>query len=155
MFEESIRVICNVTLYSPCLWASFHSLSPPSVVSAKQWNFIKSQYELMKLGIQCTETNYSRCTVKSSENICSSSGGAQEKVKTGWNSVYHQIRCFFFWVSPSLNANVFFAGFKNLTPCMTKLRVVMPCFPYFTDNSNVHPLFSLFNTYRISWGKIK
>jgi len=26
---------------------------------------------------------------RSSENICSSSGGAQEKGKTGWNSVYH------------------------------------------------------------------
>jgi len=100
VFEESIRVICNVTLYSPCLSASFHSLSPPSVVSAKQWNFIKSQYELLKLGIQCTETNYSSCTVKSSENICSSSGGGQEKVKTGWNSVYHQIRCFFFEFHP-------------------------------------------------------
>jgi hypothetical protein len=29
------------------------------------------------------ETNYSNCTVRSSENICSSSGGAQEKGKTG------------------------------------------------------------------------
>jgi hypothetical protein len=27
------------------------------------------------------ETNYSSCTVRSSENICSSSGGAQEKRK--------------------------------------------------------------------------
>ncbi len=26
-------------------------------------------------------------------NICSSSGGAQEKGKTGWNSVYHQNCC--------------------------------------------------------------
>jgi hypothetical protein len=27
---------------------------------------------------------------RSSENICSSGGGAQEKGKTGWNSVYYQ-----------------------------------------------------------------
>jgi len=26
------------------------------------------------------------CTGRSSENLCSSSGGAQEKRKTGWNS---------------------------------------------------------------------
>jgi len=32
----------------------------------------------------------SSCTVGSSENTCSSSGGAQGKGKTGWNLVYHQ-----------------------------------------------------------------
>jgi hypothetical protein len=35
------------------------------------------------------ESKDSSCT-SSSENICSSSGGAQEKGKTGYNSVYHQ-----------------------------------------------------------------
>jgi hypothetical protein len=103
--------IMELSVKSPCLWASFHPLSPLSVVSAEQWNFIKSQYEMLKLSLQCTETNYSRCTGKSSENICSSSGGARKKGKTGWNSVYHQIWWFFFWVSPSLNANVFCVGF--------------------------------------------
>jgi hypothetical protein len=30
----------------------------------------------------------------------------------------------------------FFTGFfKNLIPCMTKLRVLVLCFHYFTDNS--------------------
>jgi hypothetical protein len=40
---------------------------------------------------------------------------------------------------PPLNANVlFFAGFfKNLALCMTKLRVLVLCFTYFKDNSNV------------------
>jgi len=39
----------------------------------------------MKLSIQCTrfQINYSSCTGRSSENICSRSGGAQEKGKTG------------------------------------------------------------------------
>jgi hypothetical protein len=70
---------------SPCLWASFQPKSPLSVVSAKQRHLNKSQYEMLKLSIQCTrfETNYSSCTHKSSENICSSTGGAQEKGKTG------------------------------------------------------------------------
>jgi hypothetical protein len=29
------RVVCKVTLSSPCLWASFHPVYPLSVVSAK------------------------------------------------------------------------------------------------------------------------
>jgi hypothetical protein len=36
------------------------------------------------------ESNYSSCIGRSSENICSSSGGAHEKAKRGWNSVYHK-----------------------------------------------------------------
>jgi hypothetical protein len=42
--------------------------------------------------------------------------------------------------NPLLNANVFLDSFfLNLTPCMTKLRVLVLCFPYFTftDNSNM------------------
>jgi hypothetical protein len=79
------KVIRKVTLSSPCLWAYFHPLSPPSVVSPNKGNFIKSQYEMLNLSIQCTrfESNYNNCTGTISENICSSSGGAQEKGKTG------------------------------------------------------------------------
>jgi hypothetical protein len=38
--------------------------------------------------MKCTtfERNYSCCRGRNSENICSSSGGAQEKGKTAWNS---------------------------------------------------------------------
>jgi hypothetical protein len=37
---------------------------------------------------------------------------------------------------PPLNAHVLFCSFfKNLTLCMTKLRVMVLCFSYFTDNS--------------------
>jgi hypothetical protein len=36
------------------------------------------------------ESNYRNCTGRNRENICSSSGGAQEKGKTGRNWVYHQ-----------------------------------------------------------------
>ncbi len=101
---------------------------------------------MLQLNIECTrvETNYSSCTVRSSENICSSSGGAHEKGKTGWNSVYHQS----WWFSefhPPLNANVLFWPLfcrlkKNLILCMTKLRILVLCFPHFTNNSNV-PVF--------------
>ncbi len=37
-----------------------------------------------------------------------------------------------------MNANVLFGRFfLNLTLCMTKLRVLVLCFYYFTDNSNI------------------
>ncbi len=43
-----------------------------------------------------------------------------------------------FWFHPLLNANVLFcSSFLNLTLCMTKLRVLVLCFSYFTDNSIV------------------
>jgi hypothetical protein len=39
---------------------------------------------------------------------------------------------------PTLNADILFCCrfFLNLTLCMTKLRVLVLCFPYFTDNFN-------------------
>jgi hypothetical protein len=40
----------KVTLSSPCLWASFHPLSPLSVVKI---NFTKSQYEMLQLCMKC------------------------------------------------------------------------------------------------------
>ncbi len=62
------------------------------------------------------ETIYSSCTVRSSENICSSSRGAREKGKTRWTLVYHQNWRFCEFHPPS-NANVFFwRFFFNLTP---------------------------------------
>ncbi len=64
-----------------------------SVAFAKQWNFIKSQYEMLKLSIfnaQGSRVIMVIGTGKSSENIGSSNGGAQEKGKRGWNSVYDQ-----------------------------------------------------------------
>ncbi len=39
---ESNRDICKFTLSSPCLWASFHPLTPLLVVLVKNGNFIKS-----------------------------------------------------------------------------------------------------------------
>jgi len=48
-----IREIRKVTLSSPCLWASFQPLNPFLVVSVKQGNFIKSQYEMLKLSTKC------------------------------------------------------------------------------------------------------
>ncbi len=93
---------------------------------------------MLQLSIWCTRfgINYSSCTGKRSENICSSSIGAQEKGKTGWNSVYHQ-NWWFFKFQPPSNANVLFFGgfFVNLTLCMTKLRVLVLCLSYFADNS--------------------
>jgi hypothetical protein len=46
----------------------------------------QSKEILLNLGMRF-ENNYSSCTGRSSENICSCSGGAEEKGKTGCNSV--------------------------------------------------------------------
>jgi hypothetical protein len=46
-----IREAPKVTLSSPSVWASFHSLTPLSVVSLKRGNFIKFGYEILKLSI--------------------------------------------------------------------------------------------------------
>ncbi len=77
------KYIIELSVKSPCIHPVF---GPPFIPSfggiCIAMKFCKSQYEMLKLSIQCTETNYSRCTGKSSENICSSSGGAQEKGKT-------------------------------------------------------------------------
>jgi hypothetical protein len=58
-------------------------------------------------------------TVRSSENTCNSSGGAQEeKGKTEWNSVYHQY-WWFFELHPPFNANELFRRFFfYLTLCV-------------------------------------
>jgi hypothetical protein len=85
-YQRANRVICNV---APSLHPAF---GPPfTPYPLFQWYlqskdiFIKFQYEMLKLSILYTrfETNYRGCIVRSSENICSSSGGVQEKGKTG------------------------------------------------------------------------
>jgi len=43
----------EISVKPPCLWASFHPLTPLLVISAKEGNFIKSQYEMLKLGTKC------------------------------------------------------------------------------------------------------
>jgi hypothetical protein len=55
---------------SPLVWPPIPSFSGIYEVR----NFIKSGYEMLKLSIQCTrfESNFSSCTGRSSENICSS-----------------------------------------------------------------------------------
>ncbi len=75
-----LKNIVELSLKSPLSWGLLSSPIPSFSGIRKA---MKSQYEMLKLSIQCTETNYSRCTGKSSQNICSSSEGAREKGKTG------------------------------------------------------------------------
>jgi len=69
----------------------------------------ETQHLMHKVGDNCRKLYMCR----SSENICSSSGGAQDKgkerIKTGRNSIWHKIGAF---LSFTLKANVLFlAGF--------------------------------------------
>jgi hypothetical protein len=98
--EGYIRVIRKVTLLSPPIHPLFHwypqskdillNLSMKCCNSV--WN-AETQH-LMHLGF---ETNYSSCTVRSSENICSNSGGVQEKGKTDETQLPPKLMLF--WVS--------------------------------------------------------
>jgi hypothetical protein len=108
----------------------------------------------LKLGMQCTrfEANYSSCTSSTSENICSNSGGAQGEGKIAkpvkiYVATVEVLRkkerlqnLMVFLVSPLLNVNTIFAVFffGNLTLFITKLMVLVLCFPYFMElNSKV------------------
>ncbi len=77
------RVFCNVTLSSPCLWASFHPLSPLWMRSAKEGNFIKSGYEQLKLSINAKGSRVVIVSVHlgPSEDICSN----KHFLKGFWN----------------------------------------------------------------------
>ncbi len=104
---------------SPSLWASFHSLTPLLVVSVKEGNFIKSQYELLKLSILCTrfERNYSRCTGRSSENLCSSSGAAQVNERRDETQKSIKIDGFLSFIPPWM-LMYFLAGIFLISPCV-------------------------------------
>jgi hypothetical protein len=69
----------QVTLSSPCLWASFHPLSS----SLSEVRKVRRFYSICiwNLMHKVWGNNYSSCTGRRSEIIWSSSGGAQEKGK--------------------------------------------------------------------------
>jgi hypothetical protein len=74
---------------------------------------------MLNLSVECTrfERNYSSCTGRISENLCSRSGGAREKKKDRV-----KVRMVS-WVSPHWMLNVSFCRFFfHLTLCMTELR---------------------------------
>jgi len=147
-------VICKVTLSAPCL----HRVFGPPFTAYPLWK-VKTLLNLsMKYWNSAFNARGSRLSILvvqfgAAKIYVAASGGAEEKGKTGWNSVYHQNWWFsefhpllnadvlFLWFSEfnhPLNANVFFCRFfLDLTLCMTKLRVLVLCFPYFTDNCYV------------------
>jgi hypothetical protein len=107
-----------------------------------QW-YPQSKDILINLSMKCWrtrfETNYSSCTVRSSENICSD----QEKGKTGWNSVYHQNWWFSEFHHPPWMLVYFFAGFLWISPCVwPNSGFWCCCFSYFTHNSIIYSTLS-------------
>ncbi len=132
-FVLGIKEIRTVTLSSPCL-------SPPNPSFSGIRKVRKSRYEMLKLSVKCWisafdcttfSRNYSSCTGRSSENLCSSSsGGAQEKRKTRWNSRNHQNWWFSNFINPLLNANVLFC------------RFFFQSHPVYDQTRGTHPVFS-------------
>jgi hypothetical protein len=86
---------------------------------------------MLKLSIYAQGSRGIIVAVQSSENLFSSSGGAQEKKKERVKT----IKIDGFLSFTPLNANVLFCRFFwNLILCMTKLGVLTLSFPDFTDN---------------------
>ncbi len=50
--------------FSPYFWASFHPLTPLLMVSTKEGNFIKSQYEMLKLNMKCRISTFNEQSLK-------------------------------------------------------------------------------------------
>ncbi len=109
--------------------------------------FIKSGYEKLKNLTLNAQGSKRIIEVLHGENICNNSGGAQEKgkngVKSSWTQFTTKIDGFKFHhpISPPplLNGNVLlFCRFLfNLRSFATKLKVLVLCFLYFRDNSNL------------------
>jgi hypothetical protein len=73
---------------------------------------------------------------RSSENICSSSGGAEGKRGTKPDETQFGTKNGAF--HPPWKANVLFYRLKKISSRFwTKLRVLVPCFPDFTENSHI------------------
>jgi hypothetical protein len=76
------------------------------------------------------------CTGRSSENICSGSGGAQEQGKTGWNSIYPpKLVEKLVWVPVISFRKIFITSYAFWCPIMPKLAVLTPWSCDFKDNS--------------------
>ncbi len=161
---DNIRDIHNVTLSPPYLSIFNQSLGLLSPTNPSFSGIRKGRKFLSNPGMKSWNSAFNAqgskliigC-VHVSENICSSSEGAQdEKGKTRWNSVYSQNWWFSeFLPPPPLNTNALFCRFLfNLTRFMTKLRVLVLCFPYFTDMSIIlkcfeTPYFSSWNVQKV------
>jgi hypothetical protein len=111
---------------------SLHPLfGPPFTPSSLfQW-YPQSKDILVNLSTKCWysafnatrfETNYRCCTVRSSENIRRSSGGAQEKERQDETQFTTKIDGFLSFIPRWMFSAFFFA---NLTLCMIKLRVLV------------------------------
>jgi hypothetical protein len=148
-------------LSSPCLWASFH----PPIPSFSFSGIPQSKDILLNLSMKCcnsvwnAETQHlnaqgSRLIINSCTDqskavkiyVAAVEVGAQEKGKTGWNSVYHQnwrfsganvifCRFFFFVISPCVWPNSWpnseFSGavfvYRQLYCAFVIIIIIIPC----------------------------
>ncbi len=120
---------------SSCLWASFHPLTMPSFkckdlllnLSMKCWNpaFNAQGSRLIIVVVRLVAVKYYVAAMEA----------RRKKERQDETQFTTKIHCFLSFI-PRWMLMYFFAGFfKNLTLCMTKLRVLVLCFSCFTDNS--------------------
>ncbi len=115
-----IRVIRKVTLSSSCLWASYHLLSPLSVVYAKYRHFNKN------LSMKCWNSAFNAQGSKLIIVVVHL-GAVKISVaaaKATWRKERHDETHFptkidgFLSLTPLLNANVLFCRFFKISPCV-------------------------------------
>jgi hypothetical protein len=128
----------EISWESPSLYPLFGRPFTPKPLS--QW-YLQSKEILLNLGMKSWNSAFnlqgSRVIIAAVQvgavkiYATSLDGGAQEKGKTRWNSIYFPPS-----LPPPLNANVLICRvFENPTQFMTKLRVLVRSFPCFTDIS--------------------
>jgi hypothetical protein len=104
------------------------SLGPLSSPIPSFSGICKGKTFLLNLSMKCWNSGFSARGLRliivvvqlgAAKIYVAASRGAQEKGKTGWNSVYHQNRCFFFSFIPrDWMLMYFFAGFCWISPCV-------------------------------------
>jgi hypothetical protein len=134
------RVICKVTLSSPCLWASFHPYP------LFQW-YLQSNEILLNFSMKCWNSAFHAQGLRviivvvlvGAVKIHVAPVKALRKNERQDETQFTTKISFLSFAPrppPTFESNVLCCRFfLNLILCMTKLRVLVLCFPYFRDNS--------------------
>jgi hypothetical protein len=134
LYNWLIRVIRKVTLYSPCLWASFHLLSPHF-----QW-YPQSHEILLNVSMKCwiSAFNAQRLIIIGALKIYVEPVEAlRQKERQDETQFTTKFDSFFFSFTLSESYCIFFRFWK-ISPHVWPNWGLWWCFAYFTDNSINH-----------------
>jgi len=136
--KSSNRVIPKVTLSSPCLSASFHPLSPLSVVSTEQRYFNKSQYEMLYSAFRAQVSRLYTVVAQlwAVKIYLAAVEAFRKKERQDETQITTKTDGFLSFI-PCWTLIYFFAGFFLISPCVWPNTGFWCCvFSHFRDNSN-------------------